>query len=135
MSRRMWLLRRAALGCALILAGIVGAALMGLYAEHENSPWVPSWRWAGWAFFTAVLAYAVWQDCRHIWQAKRVWLTLAGLFVCHTVGYLLLFAYVNELRAVWFGLLMIVEYRAFFLVLCWVDPRVGDSTGDSRNAE
>src|SRR6185503_11227197 len=104
--RLMWLIRRAAQGCALIIAGIVGALVMGFYAEHENSTWVPSWRWVGWAFFTAVLAYAVLQNCRHVWQAKRVWLTLAALFVCHTIGYLVLFRFVTDLRAVWFVLLM-----------------------------
>ena len=128
-----WLLRRAAQGCALVIAGIVGAALMGLYAEHERSPWVPSWRWVGWAFFTAVLAYAVLQDCRRLWQATRVWLTLAALFVAHTIGYLVLFRFVDEVRAVWFGLLMIAEYYTFVRILRWVDPRIDDSGDRGRH--
>jgi len=133
--RLIWLLRRAAQGCALIIAGILAAALMGSYTEHEKNSWVPSWHWVEWAFFTAVLAYAVWQDCRHTWRAKRVWLTLAALFVCHTIGYLVLFRFVNELRAVWFGLLMIAEYHTFIRIVRWVDPRIDDGSDRSRHVE
>jgi len=129
-----WLIVRSLQGVALIAAGILTAIGVGWYADHVNNPWIPAGRWLGWASTTALLSYFVWLDCRRALHRPAVWLTLIGLFLVHTLGYVILFRHAPVWRPIWFVLLMLLEYETVTFLLRKVDPRVGDASLDDTNA-
>jgi len=123
---------RALQGCALIVAGIVSAIVVGWYVEHENSPWLPSGRWVGWAFITSILAYAIFTEYRGRWRSARFCFVLITLFALHTLGYVILFRFVTELRAFWVGALVSLELYVSFGVLNWFDPQSEEGSDATR---
>jgi len=136
MNRRFgYFFRRALQGCALIVAGIVSAIVVGWYAEHEKNPWVPSGRWVGWAFITSILVYAIFTEYRGHWRSMKFWFVLTALFALHTLGYAILFRFVAELRAVWVGALISLELYVVFGVLNQINQQSEEASDATRRSE
>jgi hypothetical protein len=103
---------------ALLVAGVLAAALVGFYSDNFESM-VPG-RWVGWAGMTILLCVFIIRDHRRSWGRLSFWLTLTGLFAVHTALYAIVFRQVSVWRGTWFTLISLPEYLIFLLALLWL---------------
>jgi hypothetical protein len=102
---------------ALIVAGILGAALVGLYAEYRRDHWVPPGRWVGLVLYTAFGFGVIVTNFREHWREVRFWLYFNGLLLVHLLCYAMLLLSVQEWRLIWFLPLSLAEFPVVGYVL------------------
>jgi len=114
------LMKRALQLIALVVAGVLVAAVMGILVEHEGDSLVPSLPWIGWLGFTILLSSFVIRDHRKHWNQTSFWVAFAGFLAAHGLLYEVLFQQVHDWRGIWFVPITTLEYLVFSVIAHWV---------------
>lgn len=97
------------LGPAVGVCVLVIVLLAGLYRHAAGNPWWLAKRFVGLAVFTAIIVgFTLWEFRRYYWRFK-FWVVMMFLLGVHLTAFMMLLLTVNDLRAIWFGIIITVE--------------------------
>lgn len=117
---------------ALVIAGVLFAALVITFHDYSKSHWTPAAIWVKLALFTPITFWGVIDQFRTSWQQRSFWLVISALLVLHLVAYSWFLLQVPDWSSGSFVVMALGEIVGLATVLEWLGfpfaPRLSRKT-------